>query len=748
MILAASITTAASITARAVWSTERQAYVPGEILLKYKETVEGWNRDRVSGRVNGLTIRRYTHIGIERVRIGQGLSVERAVEILEKDPLVEFAEPNWLVQYLSMPYETPDDPGFTSGDQWHLNATTFPDIFLPPDMTIPVDVDIDAPEAWGVMFSVFDTSMITVLGVLDSGCGESGFFSENKGYIPGHIDLPNSVLFANTAELSIFGSDSPVDANDLIDDVNGWDWVENDNTPVDDHTSPLNRTPYHGTRISGIIAAQWNNGTDVAGIGKGHLEVLPLRIEDIADIVAGIDYAIEMVQAGRPVRVLNASWKTMYHSHSLKLAIEEAGSAGFVLAASAGNRGHDNDDHLASVYPAEYTKIPLTNVLAVAATGADGALAHFSNYGKDSVQVAAPGENIYSTAGGAVGYTSRSGTSFSAPIAAAALGLIFAVYPDLSPEKAIARLVNGGDFDHRLAGQVSSGKRVNLAGSLAPFFPYSGLVPLDGSTTPVFMYTDSVSASYGSITSAKSSDSTVAVLVQSQPGAWMVSPLSPGVASFTLSFDEPGAPLDSYETGPWRVTAVSPFSATVRAGETVEEPFASLLPGSVSWSVMDPGIGTIDENGWFTGKRSGLTRVVLSIDGKPVDTSGTIRVLATYTTDEDSADCFIATAAYGSGMEAYVEILRQFRDRFLLPSRTGRAFVSIYYRLSPPLARFITSNSLLKSVARIILLPVVAFCYVAVRFGLIWTMWLVLVLLTISAAAPIWFRRRTVRSRE
>lgn len=734
-IFAGLIITGTLVTAGTESDTQEAAYVPGEVLVRFRDQADEVSRERVRGRVNGLMSRRFIHVGMEKINIGPGRNLKQAIELLREDPLVEFAEPNWLVRFQEMPYLAPDDPGFTSGEQWHLSTSPSTDIFLPPDIHIPVDVDIDAPEAWGVMQSVFNSGMTAVVGVLDTGCGESGYFSQSTGYIPAHADLPNSVLFANTAELSVIGSDSPADTNSLIDDVNGWDMEENDNTPADEHDfwDPI---PNHGTRISGIIGAQWGNGVDVSGIGKQHLKVLPLRIEDVSDILEGIDYSIEMTQSGKAVPVLNASWHIGNPSLSLKTAIEKAGEEGIVLAAAAGNRGHSNDDNLASVYPAEYTKEPLTNVLAVAATGTDGTLAYFSNYGEFSVQVAAPGVNIYSTGGGAHGYTAASGTSFSTPVAAAVLGLVFAAHPDMTPEQAISRLVNGGDFDPRLAGQVSSGRRVNLAGALAPFYPYSGLAPLDSSAIPVFLYTDSISASFGTITRAMSSDASVAVMVTDAAGAWIVSPVSPGTVSFSLSFGGSAAPAGSYETGPWRVTAISPFSMTVRAGETALEPFVSLLPGSATWSAMDPSIGAIDEEGWFIGKRPGLTRVVLSIDGTPVDSSGTIRVLMPYTApDDDSSGCFIATAAYGSAMEPHVGILREFRDRYLITCGPGRTFVSFYYKHSPPIARLIRSSGTLRFITRAAILPAVAACWAAVRFGIVPVMLVMLVLPMLPAAA-------------
>jgi len=728
------------VTARSDSVPLKSAYVPGEVLVKFREGTDEWTRNWVRGRVNALAVRRYRHVGIEKVLIGPGCDVDRAIQILDSDPRVEFAEPNWKVEFDAMPREIPDDPGFTSGEQWYLDSPPYDDLFLPPGMTIPTDVDIDAPEAWGLMAFIFDSTVTTAVGVLDWGCGQSGYFSDSTGYIPGHMDLPNEVLFANTAELSLIGSDSPADPNNLVDDVNGWDWVDDDNVPADPPTDPLSRKPFHGTRISGIIAARWNNDEGVAGIGKGHLKVLPLRIENIGDIVAGMEYAIEMTQAGKSARVLNASWHIRNNSLSLMEAVEQAGEAGMALAAAAGNRGHDNDDEILQVYPAEYTKVPLTNVLAVGATGMDGALTDFSNYGVESVQIAAPGESLYSTGGGTQEYAWSTGTSFSAPVAAAALGLVFAANPDLAPEEAIARVVDGGYFDPRLAGQIQSGKRVNLAGALAPFHPYSGLAPIDGSMKPTFLYTDSISASYGSIYQAVSSDDSVAVMVADPSGAWIVSPASPGVASFTLFFDGDEAPLDSYETGPWRVTAISPFSATVRAGEISREPFTSLLPGNVSWSVMDPSLGTIDEEGWFTARLPGWTRVVLSIDGIPVDSSGAIRILPPYSEDDDGdGGCFIATAAFGSPLEPHVRTLREFRDRYLMTNRAGRVFVSFYYRHSPPMADIIASNVSLRFLARAVLVPVVAACWSVLHLGLFPT--IVALLLLIAIPARAWRRK-------
>ena len=290
------------------------------------------------------------------------------------------------------------------------------------------------------------------------------------------------------------------------------------------------------------------------------------------------------------------------------------------------NDGNNNDINIGEfqVYPAEYTKIPLDNVLAVAATSLDGSLASFSNYGPTSVQIAAPGVNIYSPANGANGYAFVNGTSFSAPIAASALALVMVVNPTFSPAQAIDRVIEGGDFDARLAGRIQSGKRINLAGALAPFTPYSGFAPVD-TLTAVSLYADTVSALYGSISAAISESPSVAVMVTTSGGAWAISPVSPGLTTFNIEFDGVAAPVGTYGTGLWRVTGITPFSANIDSGQSML--FSSLVSGTIDWGVTNSSVGTIDSSGLFTALAYGITQVVLNVDGQDVDNSGIILVI-------------------------------------------------------------------------------------------------------------------------
>jgi hypothetical protein len=620
------ITVAAAVLARGASGVPVRTpnYREGEILVKFRTGTRERDRGRVRGKVRASDTRRYEHVGIEKLTLSAGITALEVLDLLSSEKDVEYAELNWRVEYLDAPRIEPGDPGFTSGNQWYLDADLLPGYHATIGNIVYIDRDIDAPEAWAVMVAVFNPLMSGSVGVIDSGCGESGSFNGSIGYLPNHEDLPSNALWVNTVELSDPGTDSPMDVNGFVDDVNGWDFMDNDNVPADIYDVSA---PYHGTRICGIVAAGWDNATGVAGIGMDSLKVLPLRAAYLSEIVDAIDYAISTTSGGPPVRVLNASWRFDQHFQSLQDAIEAAGSAGIALVAAAGNNGVNNDldNGIYQAYPAQYTRVPLDNVLAVAATEETGNLASFSNYGPASVQIAAPGQGIYSVSGGVDQYDYGSGTSFAAPIAASALALIMTANPALSPAEAIDRLVDGGDFDARLSGLIRSGKRVNLAGALAPFTPYAGFAPL-GSIQYLSHYGDSISSLYGSISNAISSSPSVAVMITTSGGAWAVSPVSPGLTTFNLEFDGVSAPLGTYETGTWRVTGISPFFAQVESGQVMT--FTSLIPSSaIDWTVADASVGTIDSDGVFTALSAGTTRVILNVDGQHVDNSGVVLVI-------------------------------------------------------------------------------------------------------------------------
>ena len=189
----------------------------------------------------------------------------------------------------------------------------------------------------------------------------------------------------------------------------------------------------HGTHVSGIIAAVGNNGIGVAGIGW-NLRLMPLKVladnttQDMEtfDIVAAIEYAI-----AQRVRIVNCSFGGEGNPSTEEYdAFSRLGLAGILAVCAAGNFSGDSD--VTPVYPASYG---LDNIISVALSNQTDGLAN-SNYGKTSVDLMAPGENIYSThlcLGGETcnSYMSRSGTSMAAPHVTGVAGLILSRNPQL-----------------------------------------------------------------------------------------------------------------------------------------------------------------------------------------------------------------------------------------------------------------------------------------------------------------------------
>ena len=342
----------------AISAQSRPEYVPGEVLIKYKSSVSASSIEGSQSRLGTSTIKEFKYIGVRHVKLPADLSVEDALEIYKNDPEVAYAEPNY---YRYATATTPDDTYFEKRLLWGLNNTG-----QSVNGTSGIaDADIDAPEAWDIATG----SSNVVIAVIDSGVDYN------------HEDLSVNI-WSNTGEIADNGIDD--DGNGYVDDVRGWDFLNGDNDPMDSDD--------HGTHVAGTIAAKGNNATGIAGV-CWTAKIMPLRFLNAFGIGAvdieakAIEYAI-----ANGAKIINASFGGFNATDTERDAIIAAGSAGILFVAAAGNDGSDNDTTL--VYPASYN---LTNIISVAATDQDDDLWSFSNYGATSVDVGAPGKNIYST---------------------------------------------------------------------------------------------------------------------------------------------------------------------------------------------------------------------------------------------------------------------------------------------------------------------------------------------------------------
>ncbi len=374
---------------------------------------------------------------------------------------------------------TPNDPLFAQ--QWALDNRG-------QTGGVP-DADTDAPAAW----SVTTGSAATVVAMLDSGIDythEDLYLNIwiNQGEIPApvrvnltDVDADSFITFrdlndpANDSQVVDLNGNGRIDAGDLlnsppwedgidtdgngyVDDLIGWDWVSNDNDPMDDY--------WHGTRTAGIVGAVGNNGVGIAGVTWA-VQLMALRFESEnymwtdESAVNAIDYAVLM---GAPIS--SNSWGTNVDAggtHPLIFdAIARAGQAGHLFVSAAGNFSQSIDPGFLKRYPAGYD---LDSILSVAATNDDDLLASFSDWGLINVDLAAPGENILSTSKGG-GYGVGSGTSYATPHVAGIAALLKSLHPQWGAIELKQRIMETVDPLPSLQGKTVTGGRVNAAAAV------------------------------------------------------------------------------------------------------------------------------------------------------------------------------------------------------------------------------------------------------------------------------------------
>ncbi len=262
--------------------------------------------------------------------------------------------------------------------------------------------------------------------------------------IDGGVDITHpalaSHLWINPGEIAGNGVDD--DKDGFIDDVNGANLMT--------HGNDLQDEVGHGTHVAGIILQADPNARIMAlKAGSGHFI-------DIGAATAAIYYAVD-----HGARVINLSWAFQAGSGELASALEYASAHDVLVVAAAGNFTFDND--LIPTYPASYSSATL---LAVAATCDGQTLAPFSDFGKLSVSIVAPGCDVRSTVPGG-GYASMSGTSMAAPAVAGAAAFLLERYPGLHAAQLKDALLGGGQPEPALANSVESGAALSLSGSLA-----------------------------------------------------------------------------------------------------------------------------------------------------------------------------------------------------------------------------------------------------------------------------------------
>jgi subtilisin family serine protease len=394
-----------------------QRFVPGEVVVGFRPGLSGATRASVLREAGAALEERLAVSGAMVVRVPAGESVPAAADELERDPRVRYAEPNWIHEYDA----TPNDLRFS--ELWGMHQAS--------------DVDIDAPEAWNVTTG---SAGVTV-AVVDSGVAYA------------HPDLaPN--MWTNDDPPD--GADN--DGNGKVDDTVGWDFFENDNTPLDANG--------HGTHVAGTIGAQGNNAVGVTGV-NWEVSLMALRTGDRVTTTSWIVDALGYACANG-ARVVSGSFGFEVLSTALRDAVLACPSTLFVFSAGNAQKDLDGSGPSGDAFPCELHRPPTSapNVICVGASDRTDQFAGFSNHGTTAVHLAAPGVDVLSTSRTG-DYALMGGTSMAAPHVAGVAALVLARSPACTAEQLKTALLSGVDAIGSHASATITGGRVNASSALA-----------------------------------------------------------------------------------------------------------------------------------------------------------------------------------------------------------------------------------------------------------------------------------------
>lgn len=405
--------------------------------MKFKNDATASERANTRDRFSAIKLRVF-RTGVEHWSFDTSIDVRNAAQQTLADSSVEYAHPNYAIALTVG--NIPDDPNFTN--QWNMYNTG--------QTSGTADADIDAELAWDIETGSTDVW----IAVTDSGVDYE------------HEDIAGN-MWQNDAEVN-GDPNADDDGCGYIDDEIGWDMASDDADPMPHKANPI-FYPHHGTHVGGIIGAEGDNSIAVAGtmwnVSLMNLKILtPGKSHEgfVSDAIEAIDYATCM-----SADIINASWAIEGQcpppcASALEEAIEEAGEREIAFVVASGNNNHDIDEdpNINYSFPCGYD---LNNIICVGASDDDDE--PYYNYGSISVDLIAPGVNVFSLEADN-GKGTFSGTSMAAPHVSAAAGLLRSMVPQIPVELLKARILNNVDVlesvDPNSSHPVVSSGRLNL----------------------------------------------------------------------------------------------------------------------------------------------------------------------------------------------------------------------------------------------------------------------------------------------
>jgi len=479
----------------------------------------------------------------------------------------------------------------------------------------------------------------------------------------------------------------------------------------------------HGTAVTGVIAAQTDNGIGIAGV-NWDVTIVPLKIINsegdgyLSDEILAIYSA-----ADSGCKVINLSLGGYGSDDNERAAVEYALSMGCIIVASAGNDG--NSDY---AYPASYD-----GVISVGAVFDNAGVISWSDFSQhnDAVDAAAPGEHIYITAS-FPGYPDddylyKDGTSFSAPYVSGIAALAAACEPDVTPAEFEAALeVSCDDLGDEGYDEYYGWGLINAQKMLRCFVTLDSIEITNPADKLTYYLGDELDITGLTVSATYSSGVTLPVDITTDNITGFDSSAADDSQILTITVEDKTATyevqiLQDLTTAAAALTGLSVKAGADGAGQELIKNFGadklcySLTLLNATEAVCVTAAAAADTNAKVIFNEAVVPDGVVALaEGENI-----IRIVVSEESKEDRIytvkinrlgidECFIATAAYGSKFELPVVLLRNFRDQFLLTNAWGKSFVSFYYHNSPPVAAVIAANPALKIMTRLMLAPVVA----------------------------------------
>lgn len=405
------------------------SHVLGHVLVKISAKKNQLSLDLAFKNVGAKKLKEFSLVdGLKLYQFDEKLDVYKVIQVFMASGAVDYAEPDYMVSLGSSKALPINDPEY--GKQWSLENKG--------QNGGLVDADINAESAWAIEAG----KKGVVVGIIDTGVDYA------------HQDLADN-MWKNGLEIAGNGKDD--DNNGYIDDVYGINAIKKDGNPMDDHL--------HGTHVAGIIGAKANNQIGISGVAQV-VDMAACKflssagLGSVSDAITCMDYfAALKSRAQNPVNIVatNNSWGGGAKSKAMFDAIKAHEQLGILFVAAAGNQASNND--VVESYPSNYK---VSNLIAVAATDSSDRLASFSNYGKKTVHVAAPGTKILSTFPNNK-YGELSGTSMAAPHVSGLVALVASHFPELTGPAIKNLILAGGQKTNAADSTTIAGRRLRGA---------------------------------------------------------------------------------------------------------------------------------------------------------------------------------------------------------------------------------------------------------------------------------------------